>query len=223
MNINFKKDYSKLTDREMIDLVLAGDEDAMLYLIFVKYEPLMIRLCLRYYDDLRHLEELQVELFAHLKANDWRYVRNFEWRSTFGWWLGLVAGTVFLNKVPELIGISKLALSISENGSKGEVCLPYPEHPHENDVRMVILIEAICHLDKDLQFVLFREFDGYKPVEIAKQLEDCRREEDRLKTKVVDGKTEEIIPTKEYIHMLKGRAKDQLKPLVKELKREFKW
>ena len=223
MNIKFKKDYSKLTDREMIDLVLAGDEDAMLYLIFVKYAPLMKSLCLMYYDDFRHLEELQVELFAHLKGNDWHYVRNFGWRSTFGWWLGIVAGRVFSNKVHELIGISKFALSIGENDKQGEVNLPEPEPPHEQDMRMVILIEAISRLDKDLQFVLFQEFDGYKAAETAKQLEQIRREEGRLKTRVVDGKTEEIIPTKEYIHMLRGRAKDQLRPLVEELKRDFQW
>jgi len=224
MHIAYHQQYEKLDDRQIVDLVLDGNEEAMLYLLFERYSPLLKKLCVRYYGDLYFLEQLQVELLILLKTKDWHALRNFGWRSSFGTWLGIVAGNLFIKKMPELIGISKFTVSIGEDDEKREVNPPELESPHEHDIRMVLLIEAIHQLeDKDQRFILLREFDGYKPKEIAKQLEDYRRFEGRLKTKKVNGETIDIIPSAEYVHMLKGRAKDEIRVIIKELKKEFEW
>ena len=127
--------------------------------------------------------------------------------------------------MPELIGISKFTVSIGEDGEKGEFNPPEPEPPHEHDINMVLLIEAIQQLeDKDQRFILFKEFDGYEPKEIAQQLESYRRREKRLKTRKLEGNhIEEIIPSAEYVHMLKGRTKTNLLTIINKLKKEFKW
>lgn len=225
MQIAYHQQYKDLDDRQIIDMVLSdGNEEAMLFLIFERYLPLLKKLCMRYYGDLYYLEQLQVELLILLKANDWHPVRGFGWRSSFGTWLGTVAGNLFIKKMPELIGIDKFPVSIGENGEDGEVNIPEPEPPHENDMHMTLLIEAIQQLeDKDQRFILLREFDGYTPKEIARQLEAYRRKENRLKTKKVNGQVEEIIPSAEYVHMLKGRAKDNIRVIISELKKEFEW
>ena len=225
MQIAYHQQYKDLNDRQIIDLVLSdGNEEAMLFLIFERYQPLLKKLCTRYYGDLYYLEQLQVELLILLKANDWHPVRGFGWRSSFGTWLGIVAGNLFIKKMPELIGIDKFPVSIGENGEDGKVNIPEPEPPHENDMHMTLLIEAIQQLeDKDQRFILLREFDGYTPKEIARQLEVYRRKENRLKTRKVNGQLEEIIPTAEYVHMLKGRAKDNIRDIISELKKEFEW
>ncbi len=225
MQIAYHQQYKDLDDRQIIDLVLSdGNEEAMLFLIFERYLPLLKKLCTRYYGDLYYLEQLQIELLILLKANDWHPVRGFGWRSSFGTWLGTVAGNLFIKKMPELIGIDKFPVSIGENGEDGEVNIPEPEPPHENDMHMTLLIEAIQQLeDKDQRFILLREFDGYTPKEIARQLEAYRRKENRLKTKKVNGQIEEIIPSAEYVHMLKGRAKDNIRVIISELKQEFEW
>ena len=225
MQIAYHQQYKDLDDRQIIDLVLSdGNEEAMLFLIFERYLPLLKKLCTRYYGDLYYLEQLQVELLILLKANDWHPVRGFGWRSSFGTWLGTVAGNLFIKKMPELIGIDKFPVSIGENREDGEINIPEPEPPHENDIHMTLLIEAIQQLeDKDQRFILLREFDGYTPKEIACQLEAYRRKENRLKTKKVNGQIEEIIPSAEYVHMLKGRAKDNIRVIISELKKEFEW
>lgn len=225
MQIAYHQQYKDFDDRQIIDMVLSdGNEEAMLFLIFERYLPLLKKLCMRYYGDLYYLEQLQVELLILLKANDWHPVRGFGWRSSFGTWLGTVAGNLFIKKMPELIGIDKFPVSIGESGEDGEVNIPEPEPPHENDMHMTLLIEAIQQLeDKDQRFILLREFDGYTPKEIARQLEAYRRKENRLKTKKVNGQIEEIIPSAEYVHMLKGRAKDNIRVIISELKKEFEW
>ena len=225
MQIAYHQQYKDFDDRQIIDMVLSdGNEEAMLFLIFERYLPLLKKLCMRYYGDLYYLELLHAELLILLKANDWHPVRGFGWRSSFGTWLGTVAGNLFIKKMPELIGIDKFPVSIGESGEDGEVNIPEPEPPHENDMHMTLLIEAIQQLeDKDQRFILLREFDGYTPKEIARQLEAYRRKENRLKTKKVNGQIEEIIPSAEYVHMLKGRAKDNILVIISELKKEFEW
>ena len=218
--------YKDLSDKELVDLTLQeGNEEAILYIIFDKYDPLLKKLCRRYYEDLFYYEQLQTELYILLKENDWHALRSFGWRSSFGTWLGTVAGNLFIKKMPELIGISKFTVSIGEDGEKGEFNPPDPEPPHEHDINMVLLIEAIQQLeDKDQRFILFKEFDGYEPKEIAQQLESYRRREKRLKTRTLEGnRIEEIIPSAEYVHMLKGRTKTNLITIINKLKKEFKW
>lgn len=218
--------YKDLSDEELVGLILQkGNEEAMLYILFEKYDPLLKKLCKRYYNDLFFYEQLQTELYILLKADDWRALRSFGWRSTFGRWLGIVAGNLFIDKMHELIGISKFPVSIGEDVEKGEVNPPEPEPSLEHDMNMILLIEAIQRLeDKDQRFIILREFDGYHPKEIARQLENYRRCERRLKTRKLEGGgVEEIIPSAEYVHMLKGRAKPNLRIIINELKKEFKW
>lgn len=220
MDLSYHQSYKEFDDKKLIDLTLSGNEEAMLFLLFERYSPLLKKLCRRYYGDLNFLEQLQVELFIHLKSNEWRYVRNFGWRSTFGGWLGIVAGNLFIKKMPELIGIEKYPVSIG-NGDE-EIDIPEPLPTHENNINMTMLIEAIQRLeDKDQRFILLREFEGYTPKEIAVQLENYRRKENRIKTHIVDGHREEIIPTPEYIHMLKGRAKGNIRVIISELRKEY--
>lgn len=213
------KDYKYIEDKELVRMVLEeGNQEAVLYIIYDRYTPLLKKLCRKYYDNLYYYEQLQTELFIHLKKNDWRVLRSFGWKSSLGTWLGMVAGHLFVKKIPELIGIDPYPVSIDEN----DICKKdsFPDYVDEYDDKMVVLGEAIRQLkDADQRFILYREFDGYEPKEIAVLLEKLRRKEGRLKTrKNENGQTEEIIPDAEYIHMLKGRAKANLKVIIQNMK-----
>ena len=222
MHIAFQQEYKSFDDRQLVEKALLGNEEAMLFLIFKRYAPLLKKLCNRYYGDFFYFEQLQIELFIHLKENDWHRARSFGWKSSFGTWLGIVAGNLFIKKLPELIGITKYLVSIGEDGDEGEVSFPNPEPSHENDMNMILMIEAIHRLeDKDQRFIILRELDGYTPREIARLLEDYRRKENRLKTRLVNGQRAEIIPTAEYVHMLKGRAKENLRAIISKLKKSI--
>lgn len=215
--------YTDLSDKEIVELILRErNEEAMLFFIFNKYDPLLKKLCKRYYDSLFYYEELQTELFIYFKANDWHVLRSFGWKSSFGSWLGKVAGNLFLKKIPELIEFGKNKVYIGKE-NRNEA-YNYPPQKSFGGGSRVMLIEAIQRLeDKDQRFILLKEFEGYDPSEIAKQLEALRRREGRLKTRKVNEQIQEIIPTADYIYMLKGRAKANLLTIVNELKKDFKW
>lgn len=217
--MKFSTSYNDKEDKDIVKMILDdGNQEAMLYLIYERYDPLIKKLCKKYYTSLSYYEQLQTELFIHMKAKDWHTLRSFSWRSSFGTWLGIVAGHLFLKKMPELIGIDPYTISIGEDGDNGEVNPPAPGDEHEFDDRMTLLGEAIQQLDDpDQRFILYREFDGYTPKEIAIQLEELRRKEGRLKSKKTDNnKTIDIIPNAEYIHMLKGRAKTNIRTILQK-------
>lgn len=96
MEIDYHQSYKEYDDHNLINLVLSGNNEAMLFLLFDRYAPLLKKLCHRYYGDVFYLEQLQVNLLIHLKSNDWHALRNFGWRSSFGTWLGIVAGRHFI-------------------------------------------------------------------------------------------------------------------------------
>lgn len=96
MEIDYHQSYKEYDDHNLINLVLSGNNEAMLFLLFDRYAPLLKKLCHRYYGDVFYLEQLQVNLLIHLKSNDWHALRNFGWRSSFGTWLGTVAGHLFI-------------------------------------------------------------------------------------------------------------------------------
>ena len=212
-------DYKNIEDRKLVEMVLEeGNQEALLYVIYNRYDPLLKKLCRKYYNNLHYFEQLQTDLFIHLKKNDWRVLRSFGWKSSLGTWLGMVAGHLFVKKITELIGNDPYWVSIDENESGGKNDLP--DCVDEYGDKMVVLGEAISQLkDADQRFILYREFDGYEPREIAVLLEKLRRKEGRLKTrKNENGQIEEIIPDAEYIHMLKGRAKANLKVIIQNMK-----
>lgn len=214
-------DYKNIEDKKLVEMVLEeGNQEALLYIIYNRYNPLLKKLCRKYYDNLQHFEQLQTELFIHLKTNDWHVLRSFSWKSSFGTWLGMVAGHLFLKKMRELIGIDPYTDSICESGNDEVESLPNSKDDREYDERMVLLGEAIRQLeDPDQRFILYREFEGYEPKEIAAQLEELRRKEGRLKTRRNDdGQIEEIVPNAEYVHMLKGRAKANILSIIENIK-----
>lgn len=219
--MKFSENYKNYDDRELVRMILEnGNQEAMLYLIYDRYSPLLKNLCRKYYDSLYFYDQLQVEVFIHMKSNDWKILRSFEWRSSFGTWFGMVAGRIFLKNMHELIGFDPYLVSIGENDDDGEVDVAAPSDDHEFDSRMVLLMEAIQQLDDpDQRFILYREFEGYEPIEIAQQLETLRRKEGRIKTRInKEGMIEEIIPNADYIYLLKSRAKADIRTIINKLK-----
>lgn len=221
MNYNYYE-YKKLKDEKLCDLFISGNDEAMMFLIQWRYAPLLKKLCQKYYDDLTYLEQLQTELLIHLHKNDYHAMRSFGWKSTFGIWLKTVAAHLFLQKKMELIDLAENSISIGEERDEGQI--NPPDTIYEENMHMVLLMEGINMLeDKDQRFILLREIDGYKPWEIAKLLYSYRKKEGRVKKrKLANGSLEEIIPTADYVYMLKAKAMTNLRRIIYGLKSKEK-
>ena len=56
-----------MTDKEIVDLIIAGNEEAMLYLLYDRYESDLKIYAWRYYDSKAYLEDLINSLYIQFK------------------------------------------------------------------------------------------------------------------------------------------------------------
>lgn len=215
-----KDKYSKLSDAEIVSLAIEkGNEEALTYLLYEKYYRRFCFLANRYYGTLFYLEDLIIELYLRLKGQkgDWKVLNSFQGKSSFETWLCRVASNLFLEKRPELIGFVERTVSIDGTDNNGTVKEPAPDE----NIEEVLLLEAINRLEnEEYKFILLKELEGYSPAEIAKMLTEQRRKEGRMKYRSnKDGK--EIIPTADYIYMIKSRALKEVSDIMNLLEKEW--
>ena len=211
------KPYCTMTDKEIVDLVVAGNEEAMLYLLYDRYENDLKFYAWRYYGTLAYLEDLINYLYIQFKGKDgdWMPLKSFKWRCGFRTWFCSVASHLFLAKRTELIGFGVKDNSIVISG--GDKPLPEPNQEGGNE-KLVMLMEAVNRLKRDdYRFILIKELEGYNHKEIAEMIAERRRRENRVTT----YKGGVVIPDAHYVDMNKARALKEVKVIIEQIKKEW--
>lgn len=206
-----------MTDKEIVDLIIAGNEEAMLYLLYDRYENDLKFYAWRYYDSLVYLEDLINYLYIQFKGKngDWQPLKSFQWKCKFRTWFCSVASHLFLEKRDELIGLG------GKDGSKdtdgGDKPIPEPTPEPENQ-KLVMLMEAINRLENDdYRFILIKELEGYNHKEIAEMMVAKRKKEN----KVTFYKGKIVVPDAHYVDMNKARAIREVKAIVEQIKKDW--
>lgn len=209
--------YHLLRDKEIVDLIIAGNEEAMLYLLYDRYENDLKFYAWRYYDSLAYLEDLINYLYIQFKGKkgDWQPLKSFQWKCKFRTWFCSVASHLFLEKRDELIGLG------GKDGSKGtdggDKPIPEPTSEPENQ-KLVMLMEAINRLENDdYRFILIKELEGYNHKEIADMMVAKRKKEN----KVTFYKGNIVVPDAHYVDMNKARALREVKAIVEQIKKDW--
>lgn len=206
-----------MTDKEIVDLIIAGNEEAMLYLLYDRYENDLKFYAWRYYDSLAYLEDLINYLYIQFKGKngDWQPLKSFQWKCKFRTWFCSVASHLFLEKRDELIGLG------GKDGSKGTDVgdKPIPEPtPEPKNQKLVMLMEAINRLENDdYRFILIKELEGYNHREIAEMMVAKRKKEN----KVTFYKGKIVVPNAHYVDMNKARALREVKTIVEQIKKDW--
>lgn len=209
-----RKEYSILTDKELVDLVINDNKEAILYLLYDRYyNDLKYYACK--YNCLEYLDELINHLYLHLRGNDsdWRILRNFQWRSKLRTYLSSIASDQFLKYKKKMIDpiISNVNKGGDDNGQN-------PTNDPDEDIRKVWVLEAIGRLKNDeYRLILTKELEGYNHKEIAKMIEVKRK----IENKTVTYRNEIVIPNAQYIDMIKARAVKELRIIVKQIEKEW--
>ena len=206
-----------MTDKEIVDLIIAGNEEAMLYLLYDRYENDLKFYAWRYYDSLVYLEDLINYLYIQFKGKngDWQPLKSFQWKCKFRTWFCSVASHLFLEKRDELIGLGAKDDSIVVNGGDKPILEPTPEPENQ---KLVMLMEAINRLENDdYRFILIKELEGYNHKEIAEMMVAKRKKEN----KVTFYKGKIVVPDAHYVDMNKARAIREVKAIVEQIKKDW--
>ena len=92
-----------MTDREIIQGLIARDNRVTEEFFFVRCRPLFLSIIRKVCDYEVEYDELVNALYLYLMADDAKKLRDFEYRSTIYQWLKVVAIRFFIRKRKELI------------------------------------------------------------------------------------------------------------------------
>ena len=211
--------YDSLSERDLIEAILSGNEEAAIYLIYNRYYRDLRYLCFDIYGSHSYIDELCHEVYILLKGRngDWHPLATWAGISTFRTWLNRAVRNLFLEKRADLIGLRENKLYSDDEDDVDPVEKVVADQPTlEANLQKVLLLEAINKLDNpDQKLVILKELQGYSHEEIAAILNQVRRAENRIKRNK-EGK--EIWADARAVDVLKQRAVAQLKEALLGIK-----
>ncbi len=92
-----------MTDKEIIEGLIARDNRVTKFFFFDKCRPLFCSIMTKVFDYEVEYDEMVNELYAYLMENDAIKLRNFEYRSSVYQWLKVLATRFFINKRGRMI------------------------------------------------------------------------------------------------------------------------
>ena len=111
-----------MTDKEIIQGLIARDNRVTEEFFFVKCRPLFLSIIRKVFDYEVEYEEFVNELYLYLMEDDANKLRNFEYRSSVYQWLKVIAIRYFIKKRNRLIENSSL-----ESPYEGQINQPSVE------------------------------------------------------------------------------------------------
>lgn len=87
-----------MTDREIVNGILNGDEEIIKYFFFTKCSRLFTYIILSVFGGKTDKNELMNELFLYLAKDDWHKLKEFDFRSSLLTWISVVAVRFFTKK-----------------------------------------------------------------------------------------------------------------------------
>lgn len=217
MKFHYRLDYSKLSDKQIVEKILAEphDDEAAAYLLHDRYSPLLYHIYHCFTADDTWFDDCVDELFLHLRGQEsaWNILAHFEWRSTFGYWLRRTAYTKFRDTLPKLIENGGKNVSIDkDNPQKPPLQLSDGGQESVNRMNKVMLLEAIGRLkDDDQRFVILKRLEGYRSKEIAELLKQKWEQRGIVR---YNNDHEIVVPDAGYVDVHTQRAKKELKKLM---------
>ena len=221
----FHQNYEGYTDRELVELAILPpigkkpNEEGVAFILNDRYYPLLHKLYLEIYGKQHDLYgDCLNDLFIYLKSGEpvWRKLISFEWRSSFGTWLGTTARHRFVEIKATLIGKCPNPLSTDGESEDNPVQLPdNGVEDYEDKERKVILMEAISLLkDSDQKFVMIKRLQGYNSKEIAILLQKRWAKHGIVK---YNNKKQIVVPDAAYVDVRTQRAKENLQKIINKL------
>lgn len=161
------QNMDRLSDRQLVDLLLANDEDAIEYVFFHRCNDMFAHVINGIFHEQVKKEELVTDFYLYLRDDEWRRLRQFEFRSELNTWLTVVAIRFFNEKKTALqtgIGEDK----VQTLDAVEQIADDYDPY---NEITRVELYKAVDSLHKPRErMALLGELAGKRAEAIASEL-----------------------------------------------------
>ena len=161
----YNMDY--LSDRQLVDMLLTNDEKVVEYVFFHRCDGMFAHIINDVFQSQVKKEELITDFYLFLSADNWRRLRQFEFRSELSTWLTVVAIRYFNQKKDEI----QMNLGNLEESLMKEVRQIPDDFDLFDEMSRVELYEAIDKLPKSRErMAILGELAGKKAETIAEEL-----------------------------------------------------
>ena len=203
--------YSLLSDKEIVDQILSGNEEVVLYLLYDKFAKDIRFFAWKYFETFDIVDDITSELYIYLKGSklDWSKFRTFTFRSKLRTWMSSIISNFCKEKRKKMIDEANKAESIDINryiamGAKEAL-----------DPRIPIMLEAINKLkNEEYRLILIKDLEGYSHADIAKMIIEKRKREG--KQRMYNGKL--VVPDAHSVDCDKARAIIELRKIMQQIK-----
>ena len=212
--------YEGLSDEELVKMIVnqPHNEEAALYLIYVKYRPLFRGLCKEYVKDMGWLDYCLSDVFVSLKSSkgDWHPLAGFGWTCTLGAYLKGVADNNF-KRIKRRIDGREISIEDDETNKTPVHVAGGDGTELERRMELVMVLEAIQTLPSDQKFVVLKDLEGHSGKEIAAMLQK-KWEREGIKKYARSGENKGllVVPSEAYVNNLKSRALEALRRMFGE-------
>lgn len=90
--------FDSLPDRELVGLLLANDQEAVEYVFFHRCNGMFAHIVHSVFQSQGKKEELISEFYIYLSENNWKRLRQFEFKSSLNTWLTVIAVRFYRKK-----------------------------------------------------------------------------------------------------------------------------
>lgn len=156
--------FESLSDRQLVELLVANDQEAVEYVFFHRCEGMFAHIVHSVFQSQGKKEELISEFYIYLSENDWSRLRQFEFKSALNTWLTVIAVRYFRKKRVSQTKLVAVEPQLIVETQKNEA----DDYDVFHEMSRLELYKAIDRLSKPRErYALLADLTGKSAEEIA--------------------------------------------------------
>lgn len=159
--------FDSLSDKELVELLLANDQEAIEYVFFHRCDGMFAHIVYNVFQSLVTKEELITDFYLYLSENDWNRLRKFEFKASLNTWLTVIAVRFFKKMRISQTKLVAIDPQLIVETRKNET----DDYDIINEMSRLELYKAIDQLSKPRErYALLADLTGKRAEDIAAEM-----------------------------------------------------
>ena len=159
--------FDSLSDKELVELLLANDQEAIEYVFFHRCNGMFAHIVYSIFQSQATKEELITDLYFYLSENDWNRLRKFEFKASLNTWLTVIAVRFFKKMRVSQTKLVAIDPQLIVETRKNET----DDYDIINEMSRLELYKAIDQLSKPRErYALLADLTGKRAEDIAAEM-----------------------------------------------------
>ena len=159
--------FDSLSDRELVELLLANDQEAIEYVFFHRCNGMFAHIVYSVFQSQATKEELITDLYFYLSENEWSRLRQFEFKASLNTWLTVIAVRFFKKMRISQTKLVAIDPQLIVETRKNET----DDYDIINEMSRLELYKAIDQLSKPRErYALLADLTGKRAEDIAAEM-----------------------------------------------------